>query len=58
MKTVESGKKISLNKETIANLNKEELRYIKGGGKVTWVNCPLGPLEPPRPSDFCAAIGK
>lgn len=55
MKTARLGKKISLNKETIVKLIKEELGHIKGGGRITWVDCPLGPLEPPRPSDACAA---
>lgn len=56
MKTAGMGKRISLNKETIVKLSTQELVYIKGGGKVTLVGCPPGPLEPPRPSDACAAI--
>jgi len=54
MKTMKPGKKISLNKERIVSLSKKELCYIKGGGRVTLVGCPEGPLEPPRPSDACA----
>jgi hypothetical protein len=54
MKTVKAGKKIFLKKETIARLTKEQLSSVKGGGRITWVDCPLGPSEPPRPSDGCA----
>lgn len=51
MKTVKVGKRISLNKERIVSLNNEQLCQIKGGGRVTWVDCPIGPLEPPKTTD-------
>ncbi|HSH68065.1 MAG TPA: class I lanthipeptide [Bacteroidia bacterium] len=45
---MKTKRKISLKKVTIANLNKQQLNCVKGGGGVTWINCPAGPSEPPK----------
>ncbi len=39
MKKVKFNKKLQLNKETVANLNNEEMKNLKGGGPITIINC-------------------
>lgn len=42
MKKIKFEKKLSLSKETIAKLNNEQLNVLKGGGPLTWNDCPAG----------------
>jgi hypothetical protein len=40
MKTLKLKDKFFLKKEKIVTLNKEQLSIVKGGGTITWLNCP------------------
>ncbi len=54
MKTQKLQRKISLNKEAIASLDKKEMAQLQGGGIRTWVECPGTPQTPTtRISDLC-----
>ncbi len=53
MKTIATGKKISLKKEKIVSLNNYQLNQIKGGGVFTWANCDLPPINGKTTSFAC-----
>lgn len=40
MKTLKLKKQLSLKKEKIAALNKEQLKHVQGGVNYTWIGCP------------------
>ncbi len=42
MKKAKFSKKLVLNKETISNLNNEDMNNIKGGTAVTFLDCTIG----------------
>jgi hypothetical protein len=51
MKTKKFAKKLTLNKNTIANLSNGQLGHVKGGCVDTYPSCPILPI-----SDDCVTL--